>query len=346
MFRFALAGCGAISRAHIESVRAIDGARLQAVWSRTYERAAAVAAQEGCVAVPTLEALCDRDDVDAVIVCTPSGYHLEPALTAISRGKHVLIEKPLEVSEKRCRAIIDAAAEKGVTVGVIFQSRFAPANQAVYEAVRAGRFGRLVLGSAYVKWHRPQSYYDSGAWRGTWAMDGGGALMNQAIHAVDLLLWLMGPVKSVSGHVATLAHERIEVEDTVTASLQFASGALGSIEATTSVWPGYAKRIEIHGDRGGAVLVDDALHEWYEEGQKVPHREMLARFGPQGASGTASDPMAMSFEWHRRQIEDFIGAVRTGVRPMVDGREGLKAVETVVGVYRSARSREVVHLAS
>lgn len=344
MFGFAIAGCGNISRAHIESIKEIPGAALRAVWSQTFERAAQVAAREGCDAARTLEELCHRDDVDAVIICTPSGFHLEPALAAIQAGKHVLIEKPLEVTEERCRAIIDAAEQYGVKVGVVFQSRFAPANQAVYEAANSGKFGRLVMGNAYVKWFRDQTYYDSGAWRGTWQLDGGGALMNQAIHTVDLLLWTMGPVESVAAHSALLAHDRIEVEDTLVATLKFQSGALGSIEATTSIWPGYPKKIEIHGDQGGAILADDAVVAWYQGGATEPDEEVLKQLGPKGSTGTSREPMAMSFELHRRQIENFISAVRHGTPLAINGQQGLLSVQLVRAIYHSAQTGEVVKL--
>lgn len=344
-FRFAIAGAGAIARAHIESVKKMEEAELVAVWSRTPERARQVAEAEGVDWEESLEGLVRRSDVDGVIVCTPSGYHLPPAMAAIEAGKHVIVEKPLEVTVERCRQIVDAAKERGVQVGVIFQSRFAPANQAVYQAVREGRFGRIVMGDAYVKWYRPQSYYDSGAWRGTWELDGGGALMNQAIHAVDLLLWLMGPVESVAAHSACLAHERIEVEDTLAALIQFTSGAMGVIEATTSVYPGYPKRIEIHGDKGGVVLVDDAVASWYENGEESPAEEMLRMYGPKEMSGAASDPMAISFDNHQRQLEDFVRAVREGRSPLVDGVEGMRAVEVVRAIYRSAQTGERVRLA-
>lgn len=344
-FRFAVAGAGAIARAHIESVKRMEDARLVAVWSRTPERAKSVAQTYGVDWEESLENLVSRCDVDGVIVCTPSGYHLPPAMAAIEAGKHVIVEKPLEVTEERCQAIVDAAQKRGVQLGVIFQSRFAPANQAAYRAVQEGRFGRIVMGDAYVKWYRPQSYYDSGAWRGTWELDGGGALMNQAIHAVDLLLWLMGPAESVVAHAACLAHERIEVEDTLAALIRFRSGAMGVIEATTSVHPGYPKRIEIHGDQGGVVLVDDAVASWYERGEKVPAERMLEAYGPKEISGAASDPMAISFDNHQRQLEDFVRAVREGRPPLVDGIEGMRAVQLVRAIYRSASTGQGVRLA-
>ncbi len=337
MIRFGVIGTGAISAAHIDSINKLEDASLTAVWSRTPEKAKQVAEREGCVAVSSIEELVKRDDVDAVTICTPSGAHMEPALLAIEAGKHVIIEKPLEVTDERCQRIIDAADRAGVKLGVIFQSRFSPANVALHEAIQAGRFGRLVMGDAYVKWYRPQSYYDSGAWRGTWELDGGGALMNQAIHTVDVLLWLMGPVESVFAYADCLAHERIEVEDTVAAVLKFESGAMGVIEAATSVQPGYPKRVEVHGSKGGAVIVDDSVVEWHEADDPERGKAMLETFGAKSVSGTASDPMAMSFDNHRRQIGDFVKAIKEDGTPAIDGREGARSVAVVRAIYKSAQ---------
>ncbi len=195
-------------------------------------------------------------------ICSPSGAHLDPALAAAKAGKHVVVEKPLEITTARCDEIIQATDAAGVKLGVTFQSRFHQASQLLKQAMVEGRFGTVTLGDAYVKWFRSQQYYDSGAWRGTWKLDGGGALMNQAIHSVDLLLWLMGDVVEVHARTATMTHQRIEVEDVAVATLQFRSGALGVIEATTTAYPGSLKRIEICGSGGMAVLEEEDLKQW------------------------------------------------------------------------------------
>src|SRR5690606_2675649 len=226
-FGFAVIGAGAIAQAHIDSIQTIPGARLIGLWGRTPERAKQAAQRHGCLWEPEMEKLIERSDVDVVVVATASGFHMEPAVAAARAGKHLVVEKPLEVTLERCDAIIEAAQEHGVKLACIFQSRFAPANRFVRDAAAQGRFGRLVLGDAYVKWHRPQSYYDQAEWRGTWKFDGGGALMNQSIHQIDLLQWMMGPVESVFAHTDCLAHSGLEVEDTAAAVLRFASGALG-----------------------------------------------------------------------------------------------------------------------
>src|SRR5947207_5806244 len=210
-----------------------------------------------CGAYTELRPALERKDVDVVIVSTPSGAHLDSAVAAAEAGKHVVVEKPLEITAERCDRIINACEKNHVKLCTIFPSRFGDANRTLKAAVEAGRFGRLTLGETTCKWWRSQAYYDEGGWKGTKALDGGGALMNQAIHNVDLLLWMMGGVTHISGFTAMLAHERIEVEDTGVACLRFSSGALGVIQATTSVWPGYPKTIAIHGNRGSVVIEQD-----------------------------------------------------------------------------------------
>lgn len=342
-FGFAIAGTGAIAAVHRDAIQNIPNAKLAAVWSRTPANAEKFAAESGCATEPTLELLAQRDDVDAVIVTTASGFHLEPALAAARAGKHILVEKPLEVTAERCDQMIAAARDAGVQLGCIFQSRFAPVNQRVYEAAQGSEFGRLVLGNAYVKWHRPQSYYDQGAWRGTWKLDGGGALMNQAIHQVDLLQWIMGPVKWVTAQTDCLAREGIEVEDTAAAVLRFESGALGVIEATTSVYPGYPKRLEIHGSQGGAVVVDDILTDWTSAGASAEHNQaILQELGGGERSGTFANPMALGIERHRLQIEEFMRAVTEGTPLTVDGSEGRKSVALIEAIYNSSRTGQPV----
>src|SRR5438045_1318257 len=261
---FAIVGCGMIARFHARALAEVPGARLVALVSRRAANAGALADALGlvCDISTDLQAVLARRDVDALIVTTPSGAHLEPAVAAAEAGKHVVVEKPLEVTLERCDRIIEACDRNQVQLCTIFPSRFADANRALKAAVDAGRFGRLTLGETTCKWWRSQAYYDQGGWRGTKALDGGGALMNQAIHNVDLLLWMMGPATSVSGFADRLAHERIEVEDTAVACLRFASGALGVIEATTSVHTGLPKTIAVHGDKGSAVIEQDDVLRW------------------------------------------------------------------------------------
>jgi UDP-N-acetyl-2-amino-2-deoxyglucuronate dehydrogenase len=347
MIGFGIVGCGMIARFHAAAIREIPGAQLVALQSRNPANAAKVheAVGQHVAYYPTVEALLRHTGLDVVVICTPSGHHLEPALLAAAAGKHVVVEKPLEITLDRCDRLIAACDRAGVKLCTIFPSRFADANVVLKQAVDAGRFGRLTLGETTVKWWRSQEYYDEGGWKGTQALDGGGALMNQAIHNVDLLQWLMGPVREISAFTATLAHERIEVEDTATACLRFQSGALGVIQATTSVWPGLPKTIAIHGDQGSAVVEQEDLLRW-EFAQADSHDVAVRqRFAQKvGASGGSSNPAAISHEYHRRQLADFVEAIQSGRAPLVDGREGRKAVEIILGIYRSAQERAVVTL--
>jgi predicted dehydrogenase len=342
-----LVGCGLIAQFHARAIAEVPGARVAALVSRNPDNARKLATAIGldCPSFTNLADALKLTDVDIVIVTTPSGAHLEPAVAAAQAGKHVVVEKPLEITLERCDRIINACDRNGVQLCTIFPSRFGDANRALKQAVDAGRFGRLTLGETTCKWWRPQSYYDEGGWKGTLALDGGGALMNQAIHNVDLLLWMMGDVTHVSGFTATLAHERIEVEDTAVACLRFAHGALGVIQATTSVYPGLPKTIAIHGDRGSAVIEQDDLLLWKFAEETDADRALRERFAQKtGASGGSSNPAAISHEGHARQLTDFVEAIRTGRRPLVDGREGRKAVAVIGAIYRSAATGRTVEL--
>jgi UDP-N-acetyl-2-amino-2-deoxyglucuronate dehydrogenase len=346
-FGCAIVGCGMIARFHARAIADVPDLKLTALVSRKRETAETLAEALGlkvdCYA--DLAPVLARKDVDIVIVTTPSGAHMEPAVAAAEAGKHVVVEKPLEITLERCDRIINACDRNKVQLCTIFPSRFADANVVLKQAVAAGRFGRLTLGETTCKWWRPQSYYDEGGWKGTRALDGGGALMNQAIHNVDLLLWMMGPATHVTGFTATLAHERIEVEDTAVACLRFANGALGVIQATTSVHPGLPKTIAVHGDRGTAVIEQEDVLKWEFISETDEDRRIRERFAVKvGASGGSSNPAAISHVGHARQLADFAEALRTGRPPLVDGREGRRAVEVILGIYRSAESGRVIPL--
>lgn len=345
---FAIVGCGMIARYHARAIAEIPVARVAALVSRTPGNGAKLIAETGipgCPVLGTVEEALAAPGVDAVIITTPSGAHREPALMAATAGKHVVVEKPLEITGSRCQDIIDACDRAKVRLCTIFPSRFGDANVALRSAIDAGKFGRLTLGETACKWWRTQQYYDEGGWKGTQALDGGGALMNQAIHNVDLLLWMMGPAAAVSGFTAMLAHERIEVEDTAVAIIRFRSGALGVIQATTSVHPGYPKTIAIHGDKGSVTIEQDDVMRWDFTPETELDRELKARFAAKaGASGGAADPKAISHEGHRRQLADFVGAVRADRPPQVDGREGRKSVDLICAIYESNRTGRVVEL--
>jgi predicted dehydrogenase len=345
---FAIVGCGMIARFHARALQEVPGTRLVALVSRRRENAEKVLAETRtppCDIFSDIESALRRPDLDAVIITTPSGNHLEPAVAAAKAGKHVVVEKPLEITPERCDRIIEACERAGVKLCTIFPSRFGDANMELKKAVVAGRFGRLTLGETTCKWWRTQQYYDEGGWKGTKALDGGGALMNQAIHNVDLLLWMMGPVRQLCGFTATLAHERIEVEDTAVACLQFETGALGVIQATTSVHPGLPKTIAVHGDAGTVVVEQDDVLKWEFKDARSEDAAVRERFATKvGASGGSSNPAAISHVGHARQLADFVNAIRTGSAPMVDGSEGRRAVEVICAIYRSAATGQATRL--
>lgn len=346
---FAIVGAGMIAGFHLKALSEIPGARVVSVIDSVPAALERFKDKHRltCDVYTSLEPALARKDVDIVIVSTPSGAHMESAVAAANAGKHVVVEKPLEITLERCDRIINACDKNKVKLCTIFPSRFAESNRTLKAAVDAGRFGRLTLGETTCKWWRAQSYYDQGGWRGTKALDGGGALMNQAIHNVDLLLWMMGPAKQVTGFIDMLAHERIEVEDTAVACLRFANGALGVIEATTSVYPGYPKTIAVHGDKGSALIEQDDVLRWEFNPELPEDKTVKERFAQKvGASGGSSDPSAISHVGHTRQLADFVEAIHTGRPPLVDGREGRRAVEVILAVYESAASNRPVSLST
>lgn len=344
-FGFGIIGAGSISDVHARAIQSIENARLWGVYSINKPKADALASKYDCAAYSTLEELLGNPKIDIVCICTPSGIHLEPALKSLEAGKHCLIEKPLEVTLEKCDQIIAAANKFGLKTGVIFPSRFYEASMQLKNAINEERFGGLALGDAYVKWHRSAEYYRSGKWRGTWELDGGGALMNQGIHSVDLLQWYMGPVESVQAIAANIVHKEIEVEDTIVATLQFSNGALGTIECSTAVFPGVHKRIEIMGTKGTAILEENSLIKW-EFKEPASEDDKIRRAMKEGAlsHGGVSNPVDISIMGHKKQIEDLMHAAETGERPLVDAVEGRKSVEIVLAVYESARSKKLVRL--
>ncbi len=345
MIGFGIVGCGMISQFHARALEELRGAKLVACYSQTHDSAVKFAEKFGGTAYESLDAMLADPAVDVVSICTPSGAHMEPAVAAAKAGKHVIVEKPLEVTLKRCDKIIEACDQAGVKLATIFPSRFHSASQTLKSAIEAGKFGTLTLGDAYVKWFRTQEYYDSGEWRGTWKLDGGGALMNQAIHSVDLLTWLMGPVKSISAHVSTLAHERIEVEDVATATLEFENGALGTIEATTAAFPGMLKKIEIHGSQGSAVIEEEDIRTWQFAKMTAKDKQIASDTETKTETGGgAADPSAIGHAAHLAQFKDLIKAIKNDGTPSIDGPEGRKSVEIILGIYKAAKSGKRVTL--
>ena len=344
-FGFGIVGCGMISEFHARAIADTSGAKLVACVDRVPEVAARFAEKHAVKSYSGLPQFLNDPAIDIVTICTPSGHHMEAAVAAAKAGKHVIVEKPLEVTLTRCDKIINACRKNNVVLSTIFPSRFHSSSMALKKAIDQGRFGRLTLGDAYVKWFRTQEYYDSGQWRGTWALDGGGALMNQAIHSVDLLTWLMGPVAEVSATTATLAHERIEVEDVATASLRFENGALGVIEATTAAFPGWLKRIEIHGSHGSACLEEEDIKTWQFAKMTTVDKKLVAALADRTSSGGgASDPAAIGHAAHAHQFKDVIKAIKQGSNPKIDGHEGRRSVEIILAIYKAAETGKRIQL--
>ncbi|MEE8452237.1 MAG: Gfo/Idh/MocA family oxidoreductase [Thermoguttaceae bacterium] len=342
---FGVVGCGMIAHFHARAIEDTRGAKLVAGFDTVPAAADRLAEATGCKAYYDLEEMLADPEIDVVTIGTPSGAHLEPAVAAARAGKHVIVEKPLEITLRRCDKIIRECEKAGVVLSTIFPSRFHHSSVEMKRAIDAGRFGRLTVGDAIVKWYRTQEYYDSGAWRGTWQLDGGGALMNQAIHSVDLLTWLMGPVAEIRAQTGLLAHEKIEVEDIAVATLRFANGALGIIEASTAIYPGYLKRIEIHGTAGSAVMEEEDLITWdfakKNRRDSAIHQKMARQVS---GGGGAADPSAIGHHGHARQFADVLKAIKKGGTPQVDGPEGRRSVEIILGIYKAAETGRAVQL--
>jgi UDP-N-acetyl-2-amino-2-deoxyglucuronate dehydrogenase len=342
---FGIIGCGMIAHFHARAIGDVRGAKLVACYDVLPAAADKLAEATGCKAYHDLDAMLADPAVDVVTIGTPSGAHLEPALAAARAGKHVIVEKPLEITLARCDQIIAACHNAGVVLSTVFPSRFHQSSLEMKRAVDRGRFGRLTLGDAIVKWYRSQDYYDSGAWRGTWELDGGGALMNQAIHSVDLLTWLMGPVVEVRAKTALLAHQRIAVEDVALATVVFANGALGVIEASTAAYPGYLKRIEIHGAEGSAVMEEEDIVRW-DFAKPTKHDAAIVQAMTQRKStgGGAADPKAIGHHGHARQFQNVLAAIKKGTKPSIDGHEGRRSVEIILAIYKAAETGRAVVL--
>lgn len=347
-YGWGIVGCGVIAPTHARAVAALPSARLVAVTDIDHGKARALAGECGAAWDPDLDALLARPDIDVVSVCVPSGLHAEIGVRAARAGKHLVIEKPVEVAMAAADRLLRAAADAGVLLTVISQHRFDPGIQRLRDMADQGRLGRLTLGEATVKWYRSQGYYDSGDWRGTWALDGGGALMNQGVHYLDLLCWIMGPVAEVTALCSTQAHD-IEVEDTALALLRFTSGAVGLMQATTAAYPGFPERLEISGTAGSVLI----------EAGAIRHAELLAErgeAGPYGAKASppatdtatgvvataAADPAALQGNAHRAQLADFLDALDNGREPLVTGEQARADLAVIRAVYDSARLNRAV----
>lgn len=329
-FGFAILGTGTIADFHRKAIEANAdlGARLVAASHYDAARRAEISDKWGVPCLGENELLAHHE-IDAICLCTPSGQHAAQTIAAARAGKHVLVEKPMALSLNDADAMIAACERAKVQLGVVLQRRADPLFLRVLAALQNGELGAPTLGVVTIPYFRPQSYYDSAAWRGTWAQDGGGALMNQGVHLVDLLIWWLGDPIEVTASAATLARD-IEVEDTLAATLTFASGARAVITATTTAKPGFAHRLEVYGTEGGIQIEGEELVRW------ETHSQSFQRASGDSAAGAGSDPRGIAAGGHIAIVRDFIQSIREGRAPKVDGREGRRSLAAVLQIYRAA----------
>ena len=339
--KFGIIGAGMIGHFHAKAITAMTGGTLHSVFDLRQEAAEKLASEYGGTAYSDMAEFLADEELEIVTVGTPSGAHLEPSLAALNAGKHVICEKPLEITLERIDQLTAAAEANGKTIAAVLNRRFHPGMDAFKKASDEGRFGTLTNASAYVKWYRDQAYYDSAGWRGTWALDGGGALMNQSIHTVDSLLYLAGPVKSVQANTACLAHERIEVEDIVVAIVEFESGARGVIECSTCTWSkdGHPARVQLSGTEGSVFLADEAFEIWDFMEEKPEDAEIQATLMKGQETGLgANDPSAINFYQHQRNFEEVVNAIAEGREPTTSASEARKPVALITAIYESAQN--------
>jgi predicted dehydrogenase len=343
--RFGVIGCGVIGKLHIHLINEIPDAELAAVSDSVPERAKQFGEAHGVDSYEDYREMLKRDDIDVVTVCTPSGMHGDQAIACAEAGKHCIVEKPMDITLEKADKMIAAFRRAGKKLTVISQHRFDPATVKVKKDLEAGKFGKLILGTAAINWYRTQGYYDSGDWRGTWALDGGGVLMNQSIHTIDLLQYFMGPVDTIYAHCATLGHERIEVEDVAVATVKFKSGALGTIVGTTCAYPGLSARIELFGEKGTAIIdADKLVFNQYKDAADEGGFYGAEKKDASGDSDGSADPGAIGVNSHRLQIEDMIAAIREDREPMIPGEAGRPPLEIILAIYKSSQTGQPVKL--
>ena len=336
---FGIVGTGMIAHFHAAAINAIAGAKLIAVHGRNLSTMNDFASKYACTPYQELDDMLQNPSIDIVTIATPSGAHLEPVLAAAERGKHILCEKPLEISIDRIEQMIAHCEKYQVVLSGIFNRRFNPAVGKVKEAIQSNAFGKIALAQANIPWYRDQAYYDSAAWRGTLALDGGGVLMNQSIHTIDLLLYFMGPVKRVSASSSLIAHEGIEVEDTAVALLEFENGALGSINASTACWSskGIPAEISILGSKGNVCIQDDKFKRWEFQNEDLLDEVVQAHMVNDEIQGLgANDPKAINAKGHQLNFENLVRSIKEDKVPLINGDEAKKSVSLINHIYKSA----------
>ena len=336
MLHAGFTGGGNITETHIRAAAAA-GLKTAAIYGTNSVKVAALAQKYGGAAYSDFDRFLSHRRLDVVMLGSPSALHSDEGIAAARRGLHVLTEKPIDVTVKRADALIKAARASGVKLGVFFQDRLKPDILRAKDWISSGKLGRPILVEAAVKWYRPPEYYSGSKWRGTLALDGGGALMNQGIHTVDLLIYLLGDITRVQSVTKTALH-RIESEDTCVATLEFASGAIGVLHAMTAAYPGYPRRLEITGAEGTVRIEQDRITRL-----DLRNPSALAdQIEPADQNASATSPVVSDIRGHQRVIEDFVQAIETGRDPVCDGEEGRRSVSVVEAIYQAARVRDAV----
>ena len=345
MTQIGIIGAGNISETHARAAQEINGVEIAAVYGHNRDKAARMAQLYGGAVYGDLETFLAHKPLHMVIIGSPSGLHAEQGIAAARHGLHVLVEKPIDVATANVDLLIKECERARVKLGVCFQDRVAPDIVRLKQLVDAGRIGKPILVSGRVKWYRPPEYYRDSRWRGSSTLDGGGALINQGVHTVDLLLWLMGDAVRVSAKAITALHD-IEAEDTVVATLQFANGAIGTLEAATSAYPGYRRRVELTGSEGTIILEDNQI---VAVDLRNPGQDRLSPQGDPKEGSTnlsATSPVVSDVSGHKRILEDFVRAIETDGKPVCDGYEGRRSVELIQAIYESSRTGESVTLSN
>ncbi|HDM70546.1 MAG: Gfo/Idh/MocA family oxidoreductase [Thermotogae bacterium] len=334
--KWGIAGCGNVAHVHALAIQEIGDVELIACYDVKEDKAKEFGEKYGINWFKELSEFLEQP-LDIISICTPSGSRKQIAIEAMEKGINVITEKPMEVTLEAIDEMIETSKKYGVTLGCILQTRFAPSEQKMRELVDKGELGKIILLEADVRWFRSKEYYKSGGWRGTWKYDGGGALMNQAIHTIDLMMWYGGSVKRIYGFTRTLFHE-IEVEDSAVATLEFENGALGVVKATTSITPGFPRKLGIYGTKMSVELIGEDLYMYdfeNREGKLLVTGETVA---------TSSNPAGFSHENHKKQFMDFVDAVKHKRKPMVDGEEARKVVKLILSIYESSKTGKPVEL--
>jgi predicted dehydrogenase len=342
-WNFGIIGAGLIADFHARSIGDMPNAKLVGCCDKIPDKAKSLADKFGVRAFDDYEQMLQSDEIDLVTIATPSGFHMEPTIAAAQAGKHVICEKPLEITLERIDAMIEAHEKAGTRLGGIFPYRFNDMMEPLREAINSGRLGVITYASIFVPWWRTDEYYKD-SWHGTWKLDGGGALMNQSIHMVDMLCDVMPPIEAVQAFTCKLGHPQIETEDTAVAVLRYTNGALGMIYGTTASFPGQFRRFEITGTKGTIINVENSITVWQFADEEPEDAEALKKFGEIEGGGGVADPAAITHENHTRNFKAFLDALESNEDFWIDGNEARKAVEVILAIYESAKTQKPVKL--